>query len=830
MTFAIDQIAEQSERIGYRADAILRNYTFSDVTGEHSGFARRAALAVFTQTPPSYRSAAFGAAESSALGPEATVRQYRSLGAPLFFVVEGDDVSVWQIYAEGPPREIQRSTVDALPSLFQAHREVWRPDAIHRAKSIGQIDTTYQLDFVDVGLIPALEGEIHEKLDRLLRETLAATREESDDLNARLLFQGVFRLLAAKILIDRGHQSSKNWDTSNVTSVLSGIGNYYRLPGTTFDASAVAPDLEEAWRILFQGLNVANISADDLAFVYENTLVTPETRRSFGTHSTPRHVAEYIVRRLGFWRDESRPPKVFEPFAGAGVFLVSALRHMREALPASWSDKQRHDLLVKNIRGSEIDAFACEVATLSLILADYPNTNGWKIDNADLFRDEALEHRLAGADVVLCNPPFEVFTNEERVAYPIASSRSGSKALSVLSAALDARPQALGFVLPRTFLMDRAYRDHRKTIEQSYREVELVSLPDGVFSVSQVETALLIARDRKLPIGDRRVLASEVDDCDRRKFIFTGLPTRTREELRTSSKKAEGNLWIPPLGPLWQRLKSLPMLGDYFSGHWGIRWMDGGQSRAAADGPEKYHRLGLLRVQDHRQFRLGKLQWIDVRPDTLYAGGRLPWSDRKILCNAARLSRGYWRFAAAVDNDGLVASQQFVGLWPKETAQNIDLDAISAVLNGPIANAFMTDHSTEKRFRIGTLLSLPLPLHIPEAVGVLAREYRAVIQKDDLGDLQRGRPAMLLDEIDRLVLDAYDLPPKLVRALLAAFGSNERPVAHSWHPWNVNENEPALNLSELRMGVLDLARGNWAQRELSPVSGEEAARAAPYLP
>ena len=217
MKLAIDQIAEQSERIGYRADAILRDYAFADVTDRQSGPARRAALAVFTQTPPSYRSAAFGAAESSALAPESTVRQFRSLGAPLFFVVEGDDVSVWQTYAEGPPREIQRAAVNALPSLFQAHREVWAPDAIHRAKSIGQIDTTYQLDFVDVGLIPALEGEIHEKLDRLLRETLAATRKRSDDPNARLLFQGVFRLLAAKILIDRGHQSSTNWDTSDVT-------------------------------------------------------------------------------------------------------------------------------------------------------------------------------------------------------------------------------------------------------------------------------------------------------------------------------------------------------------------------------------------------------------------------------------------------------------------------------------------------------------------------------------------------------------------------------------------------------------------------------------
>ena len=36
------------------------------------------------------------------------------------------------------------------------------------------------------------------------------------------------------------------------------------------------------------------------------------------------------------------------------------------------SGEERHAFLVPRIRGAEIDPFACEVATLSLILADYP--------------------------------------------------------------------------------------------------------------------------------------------------------------------------------------------------------------------------------------------------------------------------------------------------------------------------------------------------------------------------------------------------------------------------------------------------------------------------
>lgn len=153
------------------------------------------------------------------------------------------------------------------------------------------------------------------------------------NVHARELFHGVFRLVAAKILQDRRHPLASRWHGADVSSILSAIGEYYGL-SANFDSALLGPKLEVAWQTLVKGISVANISAEDLAFVYEHTLVSPETRKELGTHSTPRHVAEYVVSRLGLWRNGERPLSVFEPFTGAGVFLVSALRHMREALPA----------------------------------------------------------------------------------------------------------------------------------------------------------------------------------------------------------------------------------------------------------------------------------------------------------------------------------------------------------------------------------------------------------------------------------------------------------------------------------------------------------------
>lgn len=817
------QIEEGARGLGYRSQAIERSYAFNDFNATDARL-QQVDMAVFTQTPPSYRSAAFGVVHATADDAERAVTQRRALGAPLFFVIEKDHVSLWQVFGTGPSRLLQRTVLGRLEALFKEHQTSWTPDAIHRAKSIGKFDTTYQLDFVDAGLLPAIEGQIHLQLDRLLTRVLESIKPSSSaNANAGAIFQGIFRLLAAKVLIDRRHTLAQQWNTQRVGSVLNGIGDYYSLSShARFVGTLDSDRFADAWEMLRDGLNVANISSDDLAYVYENTLVSPQTRQSFGTHSTPRQIAEFIAARLGLWRSENSALRVYEPFTGAGVLLVAALRHMREALPSDWTDRQRHTHLVKHLRGSEIDAFACEVATLSLILADYPNTNGWKIDNADLFCDSHLANELVQADVVLCNPPFEPLTDAERRRYPEIAAGGGTKAEAVLRLALAANPKALGFVLPRSFLMDRAYGEHRIQLERRFADIEIVSLPDGVFRESTVESALLIAREPSQAGCSQRVRSSEVDDGDRRSFLATGAPSRHREEIRQIKEAPSGVLWIAPLDALWRRVSELPKLGSVMHAHWGIRWLDGRQSRAASRRQEPWRRKGLLRANDHRAFSLGRIQWLDVTPAYLYGGGDLAWNEPKILCNAGRYSRGKWRICAAVDREHLVASQQFVGLWANDEA--VDLDALAAVINGPLANAFLSEHSADRRLRIATLLSIPIPRQFPERVGELARQYARIVAEGSTILGGAGVLQGLIDEIDALVLDAYDLPPRMVRSLLTTFrdARRPRPLAHEWHDWGVSETDPALSLSELKSEWARRSRGNWPQSKLATVPVQES--------
>ena len=819
---AVDIIAVAAQATGYRAEGVVRNYAFADVL-DSAARTREVPLAAFTHSPPSYRTAAFGVVEGKGRDPLDLVVEQRALGAPLLFVIERGEVTVWQVRSTHPPRVLERLTVAEVPALFERNRDTWRPDAIHRAKSFGAIEKGYQLDFIDLGLLPAIEGEIHSKLDHLLVETLSAAMAAhgGQDLDTRLLFRVVFRLLAAKVLQDRGHPYAGKWNADDLGSVLGAIESYYSLATMQIVKRQVTPaPFKAAWDRLRQGISFSNISADDLAFVYENTLVTPEARKLFGTHSTPRQVAEYVVARLELHRHEPDSLRIYEPFAGAGVFLVSALRHLRDLLPIEWTDQDRHKFLVQRLAGDEIDAFACEVATLSLVLADYPNHNGWHIREIDLFEGDALEQHMRAHNIILCNPPFEIFTSEQRNCYEIAA-QTYSKPMAVLNAALDSHPLALGFVLPRPFILEQQYAEQRRRIEKLYGSVELVELPDRTFGASEIEAALLIASDRRPPTrGVITLRSTEIADRDRVDFLRTGEITTRRELHRSVTENPSGDLWIPSLASLWDYLESYPRLGAQLRPSWGLQW-NYAQSKAFSDQRRAGFRKGLHSARHLQQFILGRPVWLDYRQEHVRRAYGQAWERPKLLMNAGRLSRGPWRVGAVADFDGLLYSQQFYGLWPIEAVDRKTLLALSAVLNGPVANAFLAVHSPANRIRTSAVERIPIPPLLPERLADLVSEYTSLVNDRQLLRDDDMRLASLMMEIDAAVLEAYDLPPRLEQELLDYFRGAARPVAHSWAHWDTQKPAPGLRLAERLSGRFH-PQGNWVAEVFRPLPEREA--------
>ena len=171
------------------------------------------------------------------------------------------------------------------------------------------------------------------------------------------------------------------------------------------------------------------------------------------------------------------------------------------------------------LQGYEIDSFALELGRLCLVLADFPNPNGWKLHPEDVFQSQGMLRELGKSRIVLCNPPFEDFNDEAR--QKNRDLKSVHKPAEVLHRVLrHAHPNAvLGFVLPRQFVDGRGYRDIRAELARRFQDIEVVTLPDGIFRESDLETALLLARSPAKSVQTVSFSFAHVRDADRGEFL-----------------------------------------------------------------------------------------------------------------------------------------------------------------------------------------------------------------------------------------------------------------------------------------------------------------------
>ena len=829
---ALQTFETELRKIGYKSEALFRNYGFADVLslGDES---RQVDLAAFTHVPESYRSAAFGVVSGKA--DEARITERRSLGAPILFAIEDNQVGVWRVGAAGAPSLLEEVSLRHLPELFERNRANWQPQAIHRAKALYKNRSEYQLDFVDLGLIPAIEHEVEQKLDRLLEQVVGELLKALDEEWQEAAFRTTFRLLAAKILLDREHPEALHWSGASVETVLDGIESYYNLGRISPSAADIPREsIDSAWKLLRAAISFRNISSDSLAFVYENTLVTADTRKRFGTHSTPRQLAEYVLGRIDLGRFDLDRLTIFEPFTGAGTFLVSALRHVRDLLPHDLSGKQRHSYMVSRISGAEVDSFACEVAALSLILADYPNANGWEIACNDLFLNEALKDATTGATIVLCNPPWEDFHEDERNLYPDVAAVSVSKPIAVLRAVLDARPLALGFVLPRGLLRQQRYRTLRQKLADMYGRVELTALPDRVFQRAGFEGAVLIASELREEVGKSSTAlhSTVIEDRDRAQFLKGGIVSAERHRRRVVK---DGKLWVGALDDLWEFLEDYPQLGNVADVYRGLQWWKQAEGRSSI--PKDGFERGVFSSRDSlSQFEIVESTYLDVRESSSMLPGPLTrsWDRPKILANVARLSRGPWRMAAAFDATGLYASQGFFGVWSKR--EDVPVEALEGILNGPLANAYLTEFGSNQHFTNKGLKALPMPKRgtLIDVARTVKRyrelrlaSRRRVLTSEGLKELLDG----FLIEVDAEVLKAYDLSPRLERSLLEFFRGHEkeRRTGHGfdgWMPANFSSHVP---LHEYVGPLITQNRGPWVLDVFTPAPEDEVEQLKWYV-
>jgi hypothetical protein len=768
--------------IGYRDELLRTDYRFADVL-DNSEPTRTIPLAAFAQEPPSYRNACFGIAEPKSHNPDA-IQQYLALGAPQILALHPEDreVHLWKMAAQGKPNLIERIHLDQLREKIRSRKDEWNPDHVLRAKSIRFSSAATQLDFFDIGLIPALEEVIQRKLDRLLRDVIASSVAVFTELrghkpntqDTQALFRLIFRLLAAKLLIDRQHEGFRT--DADAQSVLAAIELFY-FHNTSAEAILKDKEVQSiAWDKIRRAFLFQNISVEALAYVYENTLVSDKTRKQLDTHATPPEIAEYIVRQLPFEALAQDERTVFEPFAGHAPFLIAALGRLRTLLPSDMPSVQRHDYFVRMLSGMELDSFAREVARYSLILADYPNPDGWRIENDDVFASPKLDGYLSSASIVLCNPPYGDFTPEQRRANP--SLQVTNKAVEALRRVLQRPPKMLGFVLPRVFINGQIYGEVRRQIALFYQDIELVVLPDNALQYSNIETVLIIAHGKRANQSIRR--SKLVIKQDYGQFRRTGDATWKTEVFNFTHHETDPGLWNTPLHQVWNALLHLQRFAEVADIHRGIEYKEN-VSKFISDQPKPGSAPALVNVQrKFEPYSINSFRYLNTDPELMRRKAQnRSWDTPKVIANAARLSRGPWTIAGAVDEQGLLCYQNFHGIWP---IAHMPLDIIAALLNGPVANAFVSTHRTSRHNEKRVIEQVPIPEFTTaraQSIVSLVDAYRSyrqqwLSQPDRAAHFER-LCLEIMQQIDAEVLAAYDLPPRLERELLDYFAGHQRP-------------------------------------------------------
>ncbi len=831
---AFQIVKDELRRLGYSGDLLQENYAFDDASA-----AQRNELCIplgaFAQWPPSYRNACIGVLQANGRAGQGFVATYRAFGAPMFLEVHEDHVDRYRMEAVGQAVKLESIPSRDIPKAFESNKDKWSPAAIFRAKAISPISGPTQLDFFDAGLLPALKGMIHKKLDRLLKETLhsvviaygeSTSGSSPDDI---ALFRLVFRFLAAKIFKDKNHPGE--WSSSDPRTIVDCVQKFYGLekisPGRIIDDSHTQ---QAAWDHLRTAFNFQNLSEEDLAFVYENTLVSKEARKEHGIHATPSVVAELIVSHLPF-EDLPRAKRfVLEPCSGHGVFLVAALRRLRDLLPASWTAQERHVYLKERLKAIERDTFAGEVCRLSLTLADYPNPNGWEILETDIFGTDTLENMLPKSKIVLCNPPFEDFNEQEQYQYE-GRIQSVHKPYEILQRVLENPPAMLGFVLPKSAIIGGRYAELQNRIAGLYTNIETVALPDRVFAFSDQETMLLLA-SRNDPEKDARVFTktSWVREKNRKPFLESGHLPEAVEKVtsRGMIRNAHKDLWNPPLWEVWEYLSENPKIGEFTEIHRGIEWnipykknLELLVSRTPREGFKK----GLEKAHEKLECYYAQgFVYLNVRKEhSRTSAHSLPWERPKIIANMRRLSRGPWRIAGFLDEEGLVCYQSLLGIWPKN---GIDIFFLSALINSPLLNAFLYCQEYGRNNTVRTLSNVPIPFQgFPEEFAPLVKKYLKV--RESLSNASPGSKEILTNEcyktvvgIDSLVLNAYDLPPRLERKLLDFFRGYSRSVPFSFPDYFSTDFKPCIPLYQyLKMDMKQASAGELLQK-IEPIDSE----------
>ncbi|MCK5023439.1 MAG: N-6 DNA methylase, partial [Candidatus Aenigmarchaeota archaeon] len=681
------------------------------------------------------------------------------------------------------PKEKIRA--NKLDGFFKKHKDDFSPRSIYRAKTIGRVKKHDQLQFVDLGLMPAIEKQEGEYLTDLMVRVIdglynARNKPEMTNNMGKWLFQAAFWLIGAKILKDKEVESFTKLKISNIESLIGKVQRHYGA-ADKLDISKISQRKAMemvAEKIVEPVFSLSHITNESLAYVYENTLVSKATRKALGTHATPSWLVNYIVWQLVDWIEEIPEDEriIMEPACGHAPFLTAGARIL--SFLYEGSEEKRHDYLKSHLVGIEKDSFAIEIARLSLTLADIPNKDGWDIRNKDIYKTDVLQNLAKQATILLCNPPFENFSKEKRLEYD--GIETGNKAAEILARTLPyMQPNSVfGVILPHGFLHKKNLADLRKYILDNFTLRLICNLPDNVFTKAGHPSTVLLGRKVK---SKKKISYLRIHKSDLETFKDSYQAKETSLSKNELYKTENYSFRLPELKEVWDYCKEFSEFQEYATIVRGIEYKGGlniDKKRNSRKFP--YSQKGFYSYSENVCIdKVPELVWLNTSAQYVKNKQSLTTNKKKILLNYIRRGRNPWRLSPWKDDvEGNFCSNAFLAIIPKD---KFSLNIILAILTSPFANMYVHDHCMGKHNSESVLNAMPVPFASQDLSRLekLVEEYFEFSQQQErftLGsdDKAKKEKKSCLLKIDAEVLRLYDLPPRLEKQLLDSFTGHKR--------------------------------------------------------
>jgi type I restriction-modification system DNA methylase subunit len=725
------------------------------------------------------------AVTSAISDPRLAAQDCRALGAPVVFVCSGNTLQWWKQGGQSP------EFLESIPGLeveqfFIRNKAEFSPDVVYRAKTWGRFKTEYQLSFVDLGLMPLVEEQVGRSLETLIERNVSELKEclaleNISTVTGHWLLQTIFWLVSGKILHDKHVKAFDDLDLSNVDDVFARLAAHYGTAPLTIRNRKERAGLQNAANAISRHSSLALTTTESLAYVYENALISKETRIKLGTHSTPSFLVDYIVGNLSDWIREIPVDErsVFEPACGHAAFLVSAMRLLTELLPAERATPgKRGPYLRSKLHGSDIDPFALELARLSLTLTDIPNPDGWDLQAGDMFKGDGLVEQSKRSTILLANPPFDNFSPKEQTDYKEKNCDLSfiNKSVEMLWRTLpNLRSGAVfGVVLPQSFLHNTNAKDARQMLLSKFELREICLFPDKVFSFSDAESVIFLGR-RKKSSNESYISYSRIRERGLQSFRLNYKASNTTVVNQTRFSDDENHsLRVPDLENIWNYLSDNPKLETIGFAGQGLTFDHAALPEGSFTYSEKKFpnaKEGFVHFDQGLQLHeLPRQYWVNLDPKLMQrARSGTVVGTPQVLLNYGPSSRGPWRIKALLDRVGHPVSSRFIAVRP--TASFYSLLTLWALLNSPIANAYVFSYLSKRDNLVGDIRRMPMPVQVSfESLDAIADSYfRAASSRASDSEVKE-----LLLNVDVEVLRLYSLPAKLERLLLDTFTGWER--------------------------------------------------------